>query len=86
MIAISVAVMMLSLQLRRVWQKRIGAWNTTVWVGVAFIVVTAAIEVALPAVNEVPATFPATLLWQFRIASLGMQAILWITIGPLLRA
>jgi hypothetical protein len=35
----------------------------------------------LPAVDEVPRTFPASLLWSFRIAALGMQVILWTTVG-----
>ncbi len=36
---------------------------------------------ALPIVNEVPKEFPALLLWQFRIASLGAQLIMRATIG-----
>jgi predicted cobalt transporter CbtA len=40
-----------------------------------------AVGLALPAVNEVPEQFPAVVLWQFRIASLGAQAIMWATLG-----
>jgi hypothetical protein len=29
----------------------------------------------------VPAEFPAVVLWKFRIASLGAQAIMWTTLG-----
>jgi hypothetical protein len=35
----------------------------------------------LPGVHEVPRDFPATTLWRFREASVGMQAVLWATIG-----
>ena len=35
----------------------------------------------LPAINEVPETFPATLLWKFRLASLGTQTTLWLLLG-----
>ena len=35
----------------------------------------------LPSINEVPGSFPATLLWQFRFASLGTQATLWLLLG-----
>jgi predicted cobalt transporter CbtA len=35
----------------------------------------------LPAIDEVPSDFPATLLWQFRLASLGTQAVLWAVLG-----
>jgi predicted cobalt transporter CbtA len=35
----------------------------------------------MPTVNEVPPNFPATVLWRFRIASLGTQLVLWSTLG-----
>lgn len=35
----------------------------------------------LPPVNEVPEHFSATMLWNFRLASLGTQALLWVTLG-----
>jgi predicted cobalt transporter CbtA len=35
----------------------------------------------LPGVNEVPRDFPAAVLWRFRLASLGTQAVLWATLG-----
>ena len=28
-----------------------------------------------------PADFPADVLWRFRLASLGLQVVLWSTIG-----
>jgi hypothetical protein len=37
----------------------------------------------MPAINEVPKTFPAVTLWQFRLASLGIQTVLWGTLGLL---
>lgn len=53
---------------------------------VLFVVVTGAVQLALPTVNEVPAAFPAVLLWKFRTVSIGMQVILWTTIGLLFGA
>ncbi|WP_405062946.1 CbtA family protein [Kribbella sp. NBC_01505] len=50
--------------------------------GVAGLVVTVvAAYLILPRINEVPDAFPATLLWQFRFASLGTQATLWLLLG-----
>lgn len=46
-----------------------------------FIAVAGGLALALPAVNEVPKDFPATLLWEFRVSSLGTQAVLWAAIG-----
>jgi hypothetical protein len=35
----------------------------------------------MPAINEVPAGFPATLLFNFRIASFATQLTLWGVLG-----
>ncbi|WP_433833518.1 CbtA family protein [Actinoplanes sp. CA-015351] len=50
--------------------------------GVAGFVVVVAIGYALlPSFDEVPETFPATLLWDFRLSSLGTQVVLWTVLG-----
>lgn len=50
--------------------------------GVVGVVATVVVAyLILPRINEVPETFPATLLWQFRFASLGTQATLWLLLG-----
>jgi len=36
---------------------------------------------ALPGIHQLPADFPATTLWRFREASVGLQLVLWTTIG-----
>jgi Probable cobalt transporter subunit (CbtA) len=86
MIVVSIATLVLSLQVRRFACARLGAWNASIAAGAVFIAIIAAVQIALPAINEVPSAFPATLLWQFRIVALGMQAILWTTIGVLFGA
>jgi predicted cobalt transporter CbtA len=60
---------------------RHGAWNAAIAAGLLFIALVAAAQFLLPDLNEVPSDFPATLLWKFRIAALGMQAVLWVTLG-----
>jgi predicted cobalt transporter CbtA len=60
------------------------AWWARPAAGAATFAGTAAIAiVALPDINEVPADFPADLLWDFRVASLGMQLVLWLALGVL---
>ena len=49
--------------------------------GAVFVVVIAVAELILPAVNEIPNGFPADVLWQYRLASIGMNAVLWSAIG-----
>jgi hypothetical protein len=46
-----------------------------------FLVVVAIGYVLLPSFDEVPDTFPASLLWTFRLASLGTQVTLWVALG-----
>lgn len=38
----------------------------------------------LPAGDSIPHDFPADVLWQFRLASLGVQALLWTALGLIL--
>jgi predicted cobalt transporter CbtA len=86
LIAVSLAAMTLSVMVQSRLLASQGAWNATMIAGAAYIVVVAAVAFILPTVNEVPEHFPATLLWQFRIASLGAQLILWGTLGLLFGA
>ncbi|MET7768139.1 CbtA family protein [Nocardia sp. NPDC005366] len=48
---------------------------------VAFVVIVALGYILLPGVDEVKADFPASLLWQFRVASLAQTATLWAALG-----
>jgi predicted cobalt transporter CbtA len=86
MIAISIAALVFSLKIRRHAAARFGAWNGSIVAAGIFIAIIAAVQIALPTINEVPAAFPAALLWQFRIAAIGMQVILWTVIGLLFGA
>ncbi|CAN0627463.1 conserved membrane protein of unknown function [Burkholderia multivorans] len=83
MIAISIATMVFSLKVRKHAIARFDQWNASIIAGVVFVVVIGAVQMALPVINEVPAAFPAVLLWKFRVAAIGMQVIMWTTIGLL---
>ncbi|MFE2585366.1 CbtA family protein [Streptomyces sp. NPDC059378] len=60
---------------------RLGTWYATVVAVLGFIAVIGLAYAFLPVVNEVPADFPATLLWRFRLSALAMQATLWAGFG-----
>lgn len=81
MIAISVAVSIAAVQIGRRLAPRFGNWNASLLGEAAFIVLVTIAYLALPAVSEIPKDFPAQVLWRFRLASLGTQAVLWATIG-----
>jgi hypothetical protein len=78
---VSIAAAALATWLRARFAERLGIWNATILGGAAFLVVVTIAMLVLPRINEVPETFPAALLWQFRIASLGVQAVLWTILG-----
>ncbi|MBT2446227.1 CbtA family protein [Streptomyces sp. ISL-43] len=58
-----------------------GNWNASVVASLAFVAAVGIAYAFLPGVNEVPAGFPAALVWQFRLASLAIQAAMWTTFG-----
>jgi hypothetical protein len=86
MILISVAALALAVTLARRLSAQFGTWNATILAGAAFLVVIAVAQYGLPAINEVPDQFSAAVLWRFRVASLGIHAVLWTTIGLLFGA
>ena len=81
MIAISLAAMIAAWMLRSRLVQHFGNWNAALIAAAAYFIVVIGVALALPEVSEVPDGFPATVLWQFRIASAGAQLIMWTTIG-----
>src|SRR5262249_43026361 len=75
MIASGVAAATATIQLGRHLAPRFGNWNASLLAAAAFIALVTIASLALPAVNEVPRDFPAVVLWRFRLASLGTQAL-----------
>ncbi|MFD0277712.1 CbtA family protein [Kitasatospora sp. NPDC127111] len=62
---------------------RLGNWNAVVVAGAGFAVAVGLAFAFLPAVDEVPEDFNATLLWQFRVSALAIQLTLWASFGLL---
>lgn len=81
MIVISIAGMTLALSARKALVTRYGAWNGAIAGGALFVAIIALAQVFLPAIDEVPADFPAAVLWNFRLANLGIQAVMWAVLG-----
>jgi len=81
MMATSLASAVVAVGLARRLVARLGRWNGILLAMLAFVVIVAAAQYILPAVNEVPEHFAAVVLWRFRTASLGIQTVLWATLG-----
>jgi predicted cobalt transporter CbtA len=80
-IVFSVAAMVFALQVRRWLSRRFGDWNSSLLAAALFLLIVGIVSYALPTVDEVPAGFPVTLMWRFRVAALGIQAVMWATLG-----
>jgi predicted cobalt transporter CbtA len=81
MIAVSLAAMVVAVLAARRLAAHRDAWTMGLAAGAIFIVLGALAHVLLPDINEVPEHFPATLLWQYRVAAFGIQAVLWAALG-----
>jgi predicted cobalt transporter CbtA len=86
MLAFSVLAALFAVSAGRRAAPRLGNWNAALAGVGAFLVLVTAAYLVLPGVDEVAAGFPATLLWRFRLASLGTQAVFWTTVGLLFGA
>lgn len=81
MIGLSLLALVIAVRLGGGLAPRLGAFNAALAAGGCYVALITLVQAVLPSINEVPADFPAVLLWNFRIASLAMQAILWGAIG-----
>ncbi|RKS68153.1 putative cobalt transporter CbtA [Actinomadura pelletieri DSM 43383] len=60
-----------------------GPWARWPAAVLAFLAPVVVATLLLPGVDEVPDGFPATLLWEFRVVSLGTQLVFWAAFGVL---
>jgi predicted cobalt transporter CbtA len=93
MVLASVALAIAAVWLARRLAARLGGWNAGLAAVGAYIVVIAVVMLVLPTVDETPEPmrdaagaiiypgFPADVLYEFRLVSLGTQLVLWATIG-----
>jgi hypothetical protein len=86
MIVLSLLTTAVALYAGRRLAPRLGAWNATLAAVAVFAAVIGVVYAVMPAVNEVPADFSATVLWRFRLASLSVQGTVWATLGLLFGA
>jgi hypothetical protein len=83
MIVISIAAMVLAINIAWRLHGRFGIWTATLTAAAAFVVAIVVTQYILPDINEVPDEFPAVVLWRFRMAALGMQLVMWTSLGLL---
>ncbi|MEW2399055.1 CbtA family protein [Streptomyces sp. NPDC046862] len=81
MVVLSVLLAVGTVILGKRLAPRLGNWNATAAAGAFFVLVVGMAYAFLPSFNEAPADFPATLLWQYRLAALAVQVTLWTAYG-----
>jgi Probable cobalt transporter subunit (CbtA) len=81
MILFSVVLAVGAVALGRRLAPRLGTWNATIAASVGYVVVVGIVEYLMPVIDETPADFPAAVLYDFRLASLGGQILLWSVLG-----
>jgi len=81
MLVISLGVVVGAAVLARALAPRWGSWNAAVVAGLGGLVVVGVAYAVLPVIDETPADFRADVLWQFRLASSGVQLSIWSTLG-----
>jgi predicted cobalt transporter CbtA len=81
MIAVSLLAAVAAYRLGRGLARRHGARDAALAAVGLYLVAVALAAAILPGVHEVPRGFPPEVLWRFRLASLGTQAVLWAALG-----
>lgn len=81
LVIIALVAAVAAVRLGRQLAPRIGGGNALAAAVLLFVVLIGVAHVALPAQNEVRAGFPPQILWDFRLANLGTQAVLWSTLA-----
>ncbi|MEU0833542.1 CbtA family protein [Streptomyces sp. NPDC005969] len=81
MVALSVLLAVAAVILGKRLAPRLGNWNASIAASAAYVLVIGLAYAFLPSFNEVGKDFPASLLWEFRLATLAVQATLWTTFG-----
>lgn len=77
----SIVMLTLAVAAWRRFSTVLGSWNAGIAAFVGYVVVVGIVFTLLPTINEVPENFPALALYQFRIATIGMQFLIWTTIA-----
>jgi predicted cobalt transporter CbtA len=84
MLAVSIIAAATAVLVGRKLAARWGGWYATLMAIAGYLLVTLTAVALLPSYSEVPVDFPATVLYEFRAASLITQLTLWATLGVVL--
>jgi predicted cobalt transporter CbtA len=81
MVVLSAALLVAAVYLGHRLVAQFGQWSATLIGAGAYVVAIAIVTLVLPTIDETPHDFPADVLYDFRLYSLGMQLVMWTMIG-----
>jgi predicted cobalt transporter CbtA len=81
MMGSSLAAALAALRVRAGLARRVSGEGATLLACGLYLAVVVVAGLALPGVHEVPRGFPAEALFRFRESSVGLQLVMWATIG-----
>lgn len=93
MVVLSAALLIGAVYLGRQLAPKLGTWTAAVAAGAGYVVAVAVVMLILPSISETPGPlvddagtivyegFPADVLYEFRLYSLGTQVVIYTTIG-----
>ncbi|CAA0081277.1 Uncharacterised protein [Mycolicibacterium vanbaalenii] len=93
MVVLSAALLAGAVYLGRRLVSRLGGWNAGLTAAGAYVAAIAVVMLVLPTIDETPGPltddtgaivyegFPADVLYEFRLYSLGTQVVMYVTIG-----
>ncbi len=81
MVVLSAALLAGAVWLGRSLLERFDTWSASLIAAAAYVVAISVVMLALPTIDETPEDFPADVLYDFRLYSLGTQLVLWAIIA-----
>jgi predicted cobalt transporter CbtA len=81
MVLLSVALAIGAVWLGRRLVSQLGAWSATLIAVGGYVLGVVVVMMVLPPIAETTEDFPADVLYDFRLYSLGTQFVMWATIG-----
>jgi predicted cobalt transporter CbtA len=81
MVVLSAVLLVAAVALGRNLAARYGGWSATLIAAGSYVIAIAVAMLVLPSIHETPGDFPADVLYDFRLYSLGTQLVMWAAIG-----
>jgi Probable cobalt transporter subunit (CbtA) len=81
MVVLSAALFAAAVWLGRNLVARYGEWSAALIAVAVYVAAMAIVMMILPTIDETPNGFPADVLYQFRLYSLGTQVVMWAVVA-----